>query len=56
MEYLNCEAKNVFIGLGSNIMDRSVKRTGRCLGVTVRILDNFDKVNDVPRQSGHHSK
>ena len=56
MEHLNREAKNAFIGLGSNITDQSVKRIGQCLGVTVSILDNFDRVNNVPRQSGHHSK
>lgn len=56
MEHLNREAKNAFMGLGSNITDKAVKRIGRCLGVTVEILDNFDKVNDVPRQSGRHSK
>ena len=56
MEHLNREAKNALMGLGSNITDKAVKRIGRCLGVTVEILDNFDKVNDVPRQSGRHSK
>ena len=34
MEHLNHEAKNAFIGLGSNITDQSVKRIGQCLGVT----------------------
>ena len=56
MEHLNHEAKNAFMGLGSNITDKAVKRIGRCLGVTVDILNNFDKVNDVSRQSGRHSK
>lgn len=33
-----------------------MKRIRLCLGVTVEILDNFDKINDVSRQSGRHSK
>jgi len=56
MEHLNKECKEALSGLGSNITDHAVERIGKCVGKTVDMLNTFDNICNVPKQSGHHTK
>lgn len=56
MEHLNRDAKNAITGLGSNITEEAVKRVGKSIGETVKIMRNFDKVNKIKVPSSRHSK
>ena len=56
MEHLNHEAKNSITGLGSNITDDSVIRIRRSIGHNVKVLNSFDRINQMKKVSSHHSK
>ena len=56
MEYLNRAAKESLRGLGSNITDNAVKRVGKSIGEIIKIIDHFDKDNNIKKLSGRHSK
>jgi L1 cell adhesion molecule like protein len=56
MEHLNREVKTALHGLGSNVTDNAIQRIGKCVQMTVSVLKNFDEVNRVPTQSGHHTR
>lgn len=55
MEHLNRECKTALSGLGSNITDKSIQRIGQSIGKTVEMLENFDEINLVTKQSGFHT-
>ena len=54
MEHLNKEYKKSLCGLGSNITDHSVQRIGKCLGQSTKVMEHFDQIIGLPRQSGRH--
>ncbi len=56
MEHLNREAKHTITGLGSNITDKAVKRVGKSIGQTVKILKRFDEANAIKEPSSRRSK
>ena len=56
MEHLNRECKDALHGLGANITDKSVQRVGKCIGRMMETLEQFDKVNGVPKVSGRHTQ
>ena len=56
LEHLNREAKNCIAGLGANITEEAVKRTGKSIGPTVTAISNFDMVNGIKKSSINHSK
>ena len=55
MEHLNRECKGSMSGLGANITDGAIQRVGRSLRSHTKILENFDKANDIASQSGYHT-
>ena len=55
MEHLNRECKGSISGLGANITDGAIQRVGRSLRSHTKILENFDKANDIASQSGYHT-
>ena len=42
-------------GLGANITDESIQRIGKCLGRVKSTMHQFDLVNNVAQESGHHT-
>ena len=54
MEHLNKEAKNAIAGLGSNITSESVTRIGKCIGRTIEVTKQFDRVSGIKEPSGSH--
>ena len=56
MEHLNCKCKESLRGLGANITDKSVQRVGKCTGRMLEVLEQYDKVNCVPKVSGYHTR
>ena len=55
MEHLNRECKQSISGLGANVTDHSIKRVGKCIGRVTSALLQFDTVNNVASESGHHT-
>lgn len=55
MEHLNRECKGSISGLGANITDNAILRVGKSLRSSASILDEFDKLNNIKPQSGHHT-
>ena len=55
MEHLNRECKDAISGLGANITDHSIQCVGKCLGRVQSTLLQFDTVNNVKKESGHHT-
>ena len=55
MEHLNRDCKEAISGLGANITDKSITRVGKCLGRVKATLENFDSVNGIQQESGHHT-
>ena len=55
IEYLNRVAKTAIEGLGANKSEKAIKRVGKAIGTLTDSLDNYDKVNNVPAESGAHS-
>ena len=55
MEHLNRECKGSISGLGANITDNAIKRVGKSLRSSSKILENFDALNAISPQSGYHT-
>jgi len=55
MEHLNRDCKEAISGLGANITDESIRRIGKCLGRVKSTMHQFDLVNNVAQESGHHT-
>ena len=55
MEHLNRECKQSISGLGANMTDNSIQRVGRCIGRLTSIMQQFDEVNGIKRESGYHT-
>ena len=55
MEHLNRECKQAISGLGANITDASIQRIGKCIGRLCSTLSQYDTVNSVKPESGHHT-
>ena len=55
MEHLNRECKQSISGLGANVTDNSIQRVGRCIGRLTSIMQQFDEVNGIKRESGYHT-
>ena len=55
MEHLNRECKEAISGLGANITEKSIQRIGKCLGRVKSTLQQYDSVNEVKQESGHHT-
>ena len=56
MEHLNRLVKDAIKGLGANKSSKAINRVGKAIGTITKTLTNFDAVNNVPDESGHHSK
>ena len=56
MEHLNRELKTSLAGLGANVNDQTILRAGRSLQKHLRIIQQFDYINNVPTQSSKHSR
>lgn len=56
MEHLNKIAKVAIEGLGANKSEKAITRVGKAIGTMTSTLDQFDTVNNVPAESGAHSK
>ena len=54
MEHLNREFKGSISGLGANITDNAILRVGKSFLSSASTLDEFDKLNNIKPQSGHH--
>ena len=54
MEHINKHCKQSMGNLGSNISEKSVSRIGRCIGELMQVTHQFDAVNKVREDSGHH--
>ena len=50
------KSKSSLAGLGSNVTEEAVKWVGKSIGHSVKILRQFDHVNDIKERSGHHSR
>ena len=55
MEHLNRECKEAIIGLGANITDNSIQRVGKCIDRVHSTLEQYNTVNSVKQESGHHT-
>ena len=55
IEHLNRVAKTAIEGLGANKSEKGIKRVGKAIGTLTDSLGNYDKVNNVPAESGAHS-
>ena len=55
MEHLNRECKAAIAGIGANISDSAIQRVGKCIGELMKVTGNYDHMNDIPSESGHHS-
>ncbi len=55
IEHLNRLAKTAIQGLGANKSEKAIQRVGKAIGTLTDTLENFDKVNNVPAESGAHS-
>ena len=55
MEHLNRECKDALRGLGANITDHSIQRVGKCIGRVQSTLLQFDTINNLRKESGHHT-
>ena len=56
MPSVNRAAKESLRGLGSNITDNAVKRVGKSIGEIIKIINHFDKDNNIKKLSRRHSK
>ena len=56
MEHINKECKQAMGSLGSNIGEKAVGRIGRSIGEVMKVTQNFDSVNKVREESGHHPR
>ena len=56
MEHLNRLVKTAIGGLGVNKTESAITRVGKVLRVLSPLLDNFDFVNGVAKESGRHGK
>lgn len=56
MEHLNRECKDGLQGLGSNITDKAIKRVGKSVQKTMKVLKAFDEENNIHVNSGYHTK
>ena len=56
MEHLNKIAKDALNGLGSNKSQKSIQRIGRAIGTLSPVMDNFDAINNVTRDSSKQKK
>ena len=54
MEHINKQCKQSMETLGSNISEKSVSRIGRSIGELMQVTHQFDSVNKVCVDSGHH--
>jgi hypothetical protein len=55
MEHLNRECKGSIGGLGANVTDAAIRRVGKSLCSSCKILDNFDQINSITPESGYHT-
>ena len=56
MEHLNRTVKECIKCLGANQTDTAILRVSHALGTLVPVLDQFDRVNNVPDISGTHTR
>ena len=56
MEHLNRVVKTAIRGLGTNKTQQAITRAGRCVGMIVTALSNFDRPAGGTEASGSHSK
>lgn len=56
MEHLNRKVKVAIESLRANKSEKAIMRVGKAIGTMTKILDKFDTVNNVPAESGAHSK
>ena len=56
MEHLNRTVKECITCLGANQTDTAILRVSHALGTLVPVLDQFDRVNNVPDISGTHTR
>ena len=55
MEHLNRVCKEAVCGLGANKTPKAITRIGKCIGVLMPVLENYDKGISISAQSGRHS-
>ena len=55
MEHLNKIAKDA-LNIGSNKSQKSIQRIGRAIGTLSPVMDNFDAINNVTRDSSNQKK
>ena len=55
MEHLNKIAKDV-LNIGSNKSQKSIQRIDRAIGTLSPVMDNFDAINNVTRDSSNQKK
>lgn len=56
MEHINRHCKQCMGTLGSNIGEKSVSRIGKSIGELMEVTHQFDSVNRVRVDSGHHPR
>ena len=56
MEHINKHCKQSMGNLGSNISEKSVSRIGRSIGELIQVTHQFDLVNKIKEDSGHHPR
>lgn len=56
MEHINRACKNPMGTLGPNANEESVNRIGKSIGETMKITNQYDRVNSIPQESGKHSR
>jgi L1 cell adhesion molecule like protein len=54
MEHLNRECKGSIADLGANIIDNAIKRVGKSLHSSSKIVKPFNTLNAIAPQSGYH--
>ena len=56
MEHIKRHFKQSMGYLGSNINEKSVSRIGKSIGEQMQVTHQFDSVNEVSEDSGHHPR
>lgn len=53
-EHINRVFKDDINTFHSNLTEHSIARSGHAIGPTMKIIEHFDKVLDIKKESGHH--
>ena len=55
LEHLNRACKTAINALGANITEKTLLRTGKCIGPLTKVLNNYDSENELKKASTTHS-